>query len=283
MKKICVLGLVVVWMLAVTASADTIWKLTFDNAPLGDAPATYTPGAGEISPAGVVWTRESSETGTDIVSTPGGKGIQVAGGSWSSQAAGYYSVATGGSWNIAPGQGITMETVAKFDPWSSTNGGGTVMQYGWQSYPLVTIDTLGNGTTDKTAKLHFNVSGWAGAPIPANEAIDTAALTLVDGNFHHIAAVLNNALNGDTSYIQLYVDGVSQGQVTWTSPGLSLAFNGSQMAIGSNYNHWPLGMSGVIDAAAGSNAALAPGSFVIPEPATMLILGLGSLLVFRRK
>jgi len=94
-----------------------------------------------------------------------------------------------------------------------------------------------------------------------------------DNQWHHIAATFDDA----TDLFQLFVDYELVGQMTLANGG-ELFYDGSPLQIGGNF-------IGNLDEVRLSGALLTPDEFLraVPEPATLVLLGLGGLALLRRR
>ncbi len=113
-----------------------------------------------------------------------------------------------------------------------------------------------------------------------NAVISTTSTTVInDGAWRHIA-ITHDAVNDQMS---LYVNGVLEGTAsTATLNGEILSGKDDFLRVGS----WNVATSrqlvGLVDQVRISNTVLSPDGFV-PEPASIMLLGLGGLAVLRRR
>ena len=105
-----------------------------------------------------------------------------------------------------------------------------------------------------------------------NQTLTTGAV-IKDGMWHHIAATFDDELD----LFQLFVDYELAGQMTLANGG-ELMYDGSPLQIGGSFIGW-------LDEVRLSGIALTPDQFLraVPEPATLSLLGLGSLALLRRR
>ena len=101
--------------------------------------------------------------------------------------------------------------------------------------------------------------------------------TAPDETLHHVVMVFDSATND----VEVFADGTSIG--TANRPAANMAGVTSQFRIANTgwapSEQW----GGVLYSVAISDTKLAPGSFVIPEPTTIALLGLGGLALLRRR
>jgi hypothetical protein len=255
-----------VWRQAATDhSGNGNHLTTWDYAWAGFNWSSDSP-AGDLSivnagtyPAAFTWSEKSQPTGVDI------------------------ETITPNAW--------TVEAVCKLNtqPWAATvvgRDGRDVSSVDAAKAPFyLSVRNFNYGAGNEVAAVEFtDVSGYTHEAISAYGAI-------VLGEWYHLAAVC------DGSLLTLYVNGAVVAQTDLTlsgSPDTSLAIGGGAPG-GDNWpGTWSVGRGmwdgrhadrwfGLIDEVAISDVALAPGEFLIPEPATMLLLGLGSLISLRKR
>ena len=111
---------------------------------------------------------------------------------------------------------------------------------------------------------------------------DTASATLDDGNWHHIAATFDAAADE----VVLYLDGVQDGAVRAAQSAGDLNYGDTLFRTGSDpFGRW---YKGLIDEARVSDSVLSASELgyygtLIPEPAMVGLLGIGSLLALVRR
>lgn len=300
MKKTFVICLTLSFLSAV-ASATTVAQWTFADGVAGtalpdsDGRTVWRQAAADMSGngnhlttweyawAGFDWSADSPAGDLSIVNT----GSYPAAFTWSD-----LSVPTGVNIEtISPGA-WTVEAVCKLDTssWAHTvvgRDGRDVSNVDAAKAPFyLSVRNFGYGAGNDTVAIEFtDVSGYTHEAISAQGAI---AL----GTWYHIAAVSNGSL------LTLYLNGspIMQTDMTLSgSPDTSLAIGGGTPG-GDNWpGTWSVGRGmwngghadrwfGNIDEVAISDAALDPADFVvpIPEPATLLLLSLGGLVMLRK-
>ena len=110
-------------------------------------------------------------------------------------------------------------------------------------------------------------------------------LTLVnDGLWHHIAATWNTV----TGEAALYVDGNLDATMIRTATSISNGVTGDRYGIGARSTGATAGSNiyrGMMDEIRVYNHAMTQEDFapILPEPATMALLGLGSIMISRRR
>ena len=104
-----------------------------------------------------------------------------------------------------------------------------------------------------------------------------------DGEWYHLAVVFDRDDTTPTTVtVTNYINGVPLGSVTVEN--MDAVGDGTRdIEIGEFDGTGAVHFEGMMDRVAISNETLAPGSFVIPEPATLILLGLGSIATLRRK
>lgn len=279
------LGLLAAVTVMTTAASMTqasiIFKMTFDaNAVQTPGPTPLLVGAGDIigTPNGAFVKASDGVNPTNYNIVTAGTGA-LQGGSALAIVAGNQSGVryTDSSSSLHLGTsagrmtGWTSEFFVKFGSnISSPIGGGQ-----WQAYPLLSI-VAGTG---QNAQLRFTSS------ISGAASILTELLPIVDGNYHHLAAVCSYS-NDTTASMYIYVDNVLRASVLNITTTDGVYFNSTNYAIGVGQYEWQTAANGaVFDAAALSNTALAPADFVlqIPEPATLALLACGGLMFAGRR
>lgn len=148
------------------------------------------------------------------------------------------------------------------------NGGESSNAYGIGSYPQGAggeITVIGGGST------------WY-----------TGTGDVFDGEWHHI--VVTYQQNGADLYEHVYIDGVSKWGNTKADTSLSTTYD--WLTLGSEGNQWYMynGFVGLLDEVAIYDSVLEIESIqaqyaagIIPEPATLALLGLGAITLLRRR
>lgn len=298
MRRVCVILMVVSLALLVSsAQAAAVYKLTFDHGVMSPGPADYTAVAGEVIPAGVhgVLLSPDSISGNLVASDgpQGGEALNMMRGSMWPNKQGYFFgrdyVPNGDNYGThtyppygCPDQiGVegpiilneyTIEAIIKPD-YTNTGFGLTEVSviYDSQRY-----DGIAGGATLAVNQFTGKLTYQSGAPAGFG-SIDSS-FGLQAGVWYHIAVVVRT----DPSYVnqrtELYINGVLDGTggypATWETQGLFKL--PGYFTVGTQY--WPMAQrnwQGQIDAFSISDVALGPGSFAIPEPASVLALAAG--------
>ena len=109
------------------------------------------------------------------------------------------------------------------------------------------------------------------------------AIGLTTDTWYNVAAV------SDGTYLTLYLDGSAIGSLDMTGSSADTALglgetNGAWTVCCGQWNQGAVDrFVGSVDEVAISDAALDPSSFVIPEPATLILLAAGAVLTRRKK
>lgn len=305
MKKILFV-MALLGAMSAAASADLLAHWTFNDPDLGAAAGAAVPdsdgrtvwrqaatdhsGNGnhlttwDHAWAGFNWSSDSPAGDLSIVNA----GNYPAAFTWSAQ-----SQPTGVDLETITPTAWTIEAVGRLDsqPWAATivgRDGRDVSTVDSQKAPLyLSVRNFNYGAGNEVVAIEYtDVSGYT------HDAISAQGLFTL-GKWYHIAAVC------DGSTLKLYLGGVLVAQTDLTasgSPDTSLAIGGGTPG-GDNWpGTWSVGRGmwngyhadrwyGAIDEVAISNAALDPSQFVIaiPEPASMVLLGLGGLLLGRKR
>lgn len=272
------IGLTLAGAISHRASSAT----TYNDAVLADNPSYYW----TFDEAGVVNAIEQASGLAADEFVPGANAVKVAstttaGGVSLGQAA--RIVGTGGfTWNVADLSGSGMTGAWAYEFWASADD-ITTYEYMIGSNAVggfnnETIFKWGPGSPNPSGIQLYNGGGVIGPP-------DTPAMTV---GWHHYVFVSDGA--GAT--YDTYIDGVLWGSVTsgvnhgphpevalrlgsWTDGASAETFDGmlDELAI---YD-----LSGVGDlSAAGQNIA---DHYFVPEPSFLALLGLGGLLILRRR
>jgi len=118
-------------------------------------------------------------------------------------------------------------------------------------------------------------------------AFATHGSGLNDGLWHHIALTIDRLDDGnDNMTVTSYLDGEVFGSTTTTYVGNGVDVVGvgtRDIEIGTFGGRTDRQFDGMIDRIVISDELLAPGSFVVPEPATLILLGLGGVAFLHRR
>jgi hypothetical protein len=182
----------------------------------------------------------------------------------------------------------TIETVVNCDytDWgSSGTTGPLVMNQGTNGGSFMWFDN------DLPGKILFS-PGFGAKADSEFGGIDTRAKTwstsnVNDGEWHHIAGVFD----GTADEARIYVDGVLEATTSFAAWAGGTSYSGTRGCGAGDTMYFASSGSdntireyvGDIDGVAYSNSVLGPGSFVLPEPATLTLLGLGGGLVLLRR
>ena len=298
-KAILAVGLAVLICGSGTAMGATRYLVNYDRGA-GDMPLPYTAGPGEILPAGIQGVHPNpanaaldNTTLTDPVPAgpQGGQAqTQLLGAAWSNHQGMRFGCDPGPNprWaGCAQPQGPviantwTIEMIVRPD-YQPRHIALT------QLSQLFNSEQLSDGTSKGDIALWVDQNTGLVSFYPASGGVGGLAKVLgvtplAENQWHHIAAVVRGS--GDASQrTELWIDGQLDATgaypLTWEEQG-QLQIPG-YFNIGSMYWLTQRNWQGEIDAWAISDEALAPGSFVIPEPATLLVLALGGIVLVRR-
>lgn len=181
--------------------------------------------------------------------------------------------------------GYPLQTVS-LEAWikSSTTGGyARIMQH---NGAYNTLDGYGIGSYGSTTG-DITVIG-------AGTTWYTGTGNVFDGEWHHIVVTYNPLLDNedgiDDMYEYVYIDGVGKwGNVIEDG---ALGFSYDRLTLGSEGNRWYLynGFVGLLDEVAIYDTVLSAdrvaahyAAGIIPEPATLTLLGLGAIALLRKK
>jgi hypothetical protein len=259
---------VVLVSLATAARASTVWKLTFDNQALGNAPGPYTAGTGEIVP--IALTRQDHAAPNAIAQVvtstgpQGGRSLAVTAmntWTWADQQGYYVNDATAG--NIGGDGSFTIEAVVKIS--SYTPNAIKILELAGNFGLAVT----GQLYTDFDIRTNGGINGLVGGPGSIGQKNATAPTGTVPLNtWVHLACVYtpdpDPGNSAHTARIIVYKDGVQVAMTTFegaTATPLPLNRWGFGMMANVNYNN--RSFNGEIDGLAVSNTALNPTQFVL--------------------
>ena len=280
MKKL-VLFLAVV-MLAGTAGASQLYYLNFDQGTNNPAPSPYIPGPGEILPGAMALAGAGTNaTETQDVwagAVQGGQALEMMQGAAWPHVAGY-TITGGPLWptDVSPDketQGFTVEVLINPD---YTNTGFGLVPY---STIYMSKDHTGGPRGQSmiidqtTGILSFN-PGQLGA----GSVILNSTTALQAGTWYHAAVVMDAVLNKTT----LYIDGVPEASFFYPNTWENILGIDSTLHIGHAGPLAGRNFQGQLDAFSFDDTALGPGSFNIPEPATIMLLLAGGALLRRKR
>ena len=314
MKNVAVVfavGLALV--VASAADAREVFRINFDIDPLqvphaGPAPDPYPGGTGDILAGS---TNELSPIGgyddnNVIVASDGPQG----GGMYQQVRGAHWANSQGYEFNNLPGTPAfngngpdyfvandwTLEVLVKPD---FTNTGFGIWNTSW----IFGSRNLADGSTWGDVDLWVDQNNGLVSFYPSSSGIGgiVANTPVVEGQWNHIAAVVRSALTGGPQQVELYINGVLQDTLGaypggWETQDLFRIPGGTntdQIGTGDGdlgiftigADHWPTAgnnYQGDIDALVISDMPLGPGSFAIPEPATLVVLALGGIALVRR-
>jgi len=276
MKKVIMITIGLIFVLCLSANAEILYKLTFDNAVEGSSPATYTPGVDEVV------TNLQSIT---MINNGGNNPV------FQSTLSVLANPFQGGKALVTDSDGKDEGYFVDFNP--AFAPGDLTVEY---IFMVRTLSVPGNtaglqylGSTEWPSGQSFQwmlriidnkLNFWTNRGDSNAEYVRTLS-DLAINTWYHVAAVLDyNESTPASSQIQMYLNGVSQGTSTYNATANSFSLGGSgsnatyspehaftagyNYALGANISDHR-GLAGAIDALAISNTALAPGSFVLPH------------------
>jgi len=237
-------------LLATTASiqAAPLYLVNF-NQSAGPAPATYTPGAGEILPGGASMQLRGSptlEAAAAGYGAEGGNAMRTVAGTGSGSQG--YAITGGptlaGSW--------TAEAIVRLDQINPAgNGAGLQDILNGENSGIANILRV-----DGSGQIHFYPMYSSGGGANPTSRLQTE-VTVGTGRYYHVAARWNQV----AEQAELFINGVSQG--TLSRAGHTGGTFGD-FAVANNFltAHNPRNISGITDAFAVTADALTPDQFV---------------------
>jgi hypothetical protein len=258
------------------SDGQKVWReAAVDHSGNGNSLTTW-----DFPACGFTW-EDDSPAGDFSMKTAGN---WAAGFTWSEQ-----SLPAGTNLETIKPAAFTIETVFKTD---RVSGNQTIVGRDGRNLPGLTgwmtnLSGLYFGTRNGN-EICFQFTDMAGV----NHNLETNSDVVVANQWYHLAAV------SDGTTMSLYLDGVLKASLDMTGSSTNTALTDclAGTAGGSDWQAgtWTVARGlyagghgdrffGWVDGVAISDAALAPGSFVIPEPASLVLLGLGSLTMIRKR
>lgn len=188
--------------------------------------------------------------------------------------AAYEGLSTTSQSILRPTSAFTLELMLKANAESIWGAGN---HWGWYSQPVMmpraapgVAQSWGLGIfAGGKAFARFDTTQWTNAYLVGTSFVD-------DNEWHHLALTYQD--NGAYSTWNLYVDYQLEATTSWGALGEVTYDSVSGLLMGGNS---PYPFMGSIDEVRLSDAALLPIQF-LPEPSSAALLGLGSLLLWRR-
>ena len=276
MKKINVLLMAVcVIGFAITANGTVVYDIDFDHGVQSPAPTPYTASASETLPAGATMALFDVAAGSNLVDS--GADARQGGESFNAYRGGQTPKS---GYHITGGPEISGDWTIEFliKPDFGYIPAGLYALYEGNRLVASPINVnpilfIGGTYNESDHKVH-----WAPQRTgdPWEELVSTTVLQ--EDEWYHIAVVLDGSGVGD-DVISLYINGVLEdsdaiydGWGTWIGVSSEFGLGSSLVASTRNYR-------GLMDAFSVDDTALAPGSFNIPEPATLALLAMGFIAV----
>ncbi|MBI9016359.1 MAG: PEP-CTERM sorting domain-containing protein [Phycisphaerae bacterium] len=295
MKMMLKVSIVLLAMMGLNAYGTTIAH--WDFADVGAIDGANMPGNGEradLDSDGAMDTDDFRISSTDL--SGNGNHLTAWTGSWMHWNAdsymGDFSMQNNNNWPAAG-------TDSAYNPYITGIDAEAITPAQWTIEAVIKPTALGGNQTF-VGRDGPNVGGsgsGAAAVYFSTRGTDLAIeYRDVDGAGHNlqIDAGLSNdiwyslAAVSDGSTLSLYINGTLQ------STTLDLTTTGTDTALGQGEGIWTISRGkwstshvdrffGLVDEVAISDEALAPETFVVPEPATLVLLSLGSLAMIRKR
>jgi hypothetical protein len=249
---------------ALPTVAGVAYRVDFDHAALG-TPGQKPLGTGgnDFIKGGGTFVPDNASNVTIVASDAkafqGGKALKniFAGTVDPNKGDGYRIVGSTGSFTMVPATGFTIEMVLKFEAQPGWDG-MPILTGGWQFYPGIFVERESGQDT--------KVAFYTG--LPGAHRLWTGLVPLVGTGWHHLAVTAKSADGGVTITKKIFIDGVEKASetITWGVGNRAVNINDTNTGSGQ-YIHQP-GPAGLwIDAAAMSDTALTPATFVLPTKA----------------
>ena len=283
-RKLVVLVLILAF--ASAASAELLARWTFDGGSYANVGGSVG-AAADGTPVGAA----------TIVSDPGYSGfpwnpakapsdvLQVTGFDWVTSIGDYVNCGGGGGgWGDIPQPAISMEAWYKVDLTSASgNNFGAVVSKGSGEADGWGITRFGRA--DDISTQTSSTPGWQG--------LGSGSAVAWNGEWHHVVGVwVDESITGAEAMAKIYVDGIlANTGIRWRPPGIPL--NDYDVWIGGSA-FYTTGdarfFAGLIDDVRIYDEALTDAQVyqcylegLVPEPATIALLGLGGLALLRKR